>query len=620
MNHRAKTAVLVACDVACLLASIVLAFLLRFDFRLTRAYPFTAVLLERLPALIAIRLACYSLFRLYGRLWQFASLRELMVIVCAGTLASVGDIAVLHLLWARGFPRSVTILMWLFNIILVGSVRLAARVRRELLMAARATRQGRWMRKTLIAGAGEAGTLVARELRAHPELRFDPAGFVDDAPSKQGFILAGLPVLGTCEQIPRLVAEHDIDDVIIAMPSAPGAVVRRIVKACEGLDVRVRTLPGIYELINGKVDVTRIRDVQIEDLLRREQVKVDLESIGGYLTGRSVLVTGAGGSIGSELCRQISRFSPQKLVLVGHGENDIYDVHMELQDTRPGLLAIPVVADVRDAQRVERVFERHKPDVVFHAAAHKHVPLMEDQPDEAISNNVLGTWNLASAADKHGVSRFVLISTDKAVDPASVMGSTKRAAELLVQSLNRRSKTRFMAVRFGNVLGSRGSVVPLFLRQIARGGPLTITHPDMTRYFMTIPEAVQLVIQAGAMGEGGEVFVLDMGDPVRIVDLARDLIRLAGLDPDRDIDIDFTGIRPGEKLSETLLSPEEVLVATNHGRIFVAKSDVPLPFDGGVESFVDACRELAAAGEAGGREFVALVRSMTTPGKKGCWA
>jgi FlaA1/EpsC-like NDP-sugar epimerase len=620
----------VSCDIACCLASILIALLVRFEFNPSRALPYVAMIAQRLPALLLVRIAAYTAFGLYNRLWEFASVRELVAIAKAGTVASVGDFILLHIIEGPGFPRSATLLMWIFNICLCGGVRLLARLRREWVLAARAGQRvgrdsradsastieppsPRWeagrLTRALIVGAGEAGVMAAKELRTHPELGYDVVGFVDDDLSKQGYMLADLRVLGTRKDLAALVARHDVDDIIIAMPSAPGRVVKEIVAACEGLGTRVKTLPGVYELIDGKVDASHIRDVQIEDLLRREQIKVDLAQIGSYLSGRRVLVTGAGGSIGRELCRQVARFEPESLVLLGHAENDIYEIDLELRETFPGLRTVPVIGDIRDAARMEGVFGRQEPNVVFHAAAHKHVPLMEVNPEEAITNNVFGTWNVATAADRHGASRFVLISTDKAVEPVSVMGSTKRAAELIVQALDKHSKTKFIAVRFGNVLGSRGSVIPLFKRQIEAGGPITITHPDMTRYFMTIPEAVQLVIQAAAMGEGGEVFVLDMGEPVRIVDLARDLVRLSGLDPDRDIEMKFTGVRPGEKLFEELLTAEEGTVATCHERVFVAKSSAAL--DGSIQEFLETCRELAAGGETGAARFVDYVRELT---------
>jgi len=383
--------------------------------------------------------------------------------------------------------------------------------------------------------------------------------------------------------------------------------------ACKDLKVRIKTLPGVYELVDGKVSVKQLRDIQIEDLLGREPVDLDLGQIGAYLLGQTVLVTGAGGSIGSEICRQITRFKPKSIVLLGHGENSIFEIEQELDRRHPGQHTVAVIADVRDEHRIGRVFEQYKPDVVFHAAAHKHVPLMEANPEEALTNNVFGTRNVARAADKHGARRFVMISTDKAVNPVSVMGMSKRVAEMVVQAIGSTSQTKFMAVRFGNVLGSRGSVVPMFRKQIAEGGPVTVTHPDMTRYFMTIPEAVQLVIQAGAMGKGGEVFVLDMGEPVKITRLAEEIIRLSGMEPGKDMEIVYTGVRPGEKLFEEILTTEEVATSTKHKKIYVAKDAEP-----DVEVLRATMREIAVAdggvGAERGRELLeALLMSYEAP-------
>ncbi|HHY48121.1 MAG TPA: polysaccharide biosynthesis protein [Firmicutes bacterium] len=612
------------CDIVCIVMASVLAFLIRFDFIIPMQ--FFRTFARTLPFLVPVRIGSYYAFGLYNRLWQYASVRELWAIVEAATVASVGDWLFLHTLQKTGFPRSVTLLMWLLNIALAGGIRFLIRSWQEFTpndsidgkedKTHASHRRRRVQRlRTLIVGAGQAGNIVVRELRSHKELPYDVVGFVDDDPAKQGYRIAGLPVLGPRRDLPRIIRSHSIKEIIIAMPSAPGSIVKEIVEVCKDLGVNLKTLPGVYELIDGKVSVKLIRDVQIEDLLRRDEIKVDLESIANYLRGERVMITGAGGSIGSELSRQIARFDPAELVLLGHGENSIYEIEMELRATRPNLEIVPVIADIRDGEKIDRIFSRFRPDVVFHAAAHKHVPLMEANPDEAITNNIFGTWNVASSADKYGVKRFVLISTDKAVNPVSVMGCTKRAAEIVVQMLNKTSRTKFVVVRFGNVLGSRGSVVPLFKKQIARGGPVTVTHPDMMRYFMTIPEAVQLVIQAAAMGEGGEVFVLDMGRPVRILDLAKDLIRLSGFEPDRDIKIEFTGIRPGEKLFEEPLTAEEGTVATRHERIFIAKSH--LAFDGPLEEFFETCREIAAAGEDTGSALVSWIRQLTDHGANG---
>jgi len=417
--------------------------------------------------------------------------------------------------------------------------------------------------------------MVAKELANHPEIGKRAVGFIDDDPSKANSVLMGLPVLGTRDGIRRVIHDYGVNEVIVAMPSAPGGVIRATMDACKDLKVRIKTLPGVYELVDGKVSVKQLRDIQIEDLLGREPVDLDLDQIGAYLAGQTVLVTGAGGSIGSEICRQITRFKPKSIVLLGHGENSIFEIEQELDRRHPGQHTVAVIADVRDEHRIGRVFEQYKPDVVFHAAAHKHVPLMEANPEEALTNNVFGTRNVARAADKHGSKRFVMISTDKAVNPISVMGMSKRVAEMVVQAIGSTSRTKFMAVRFGNVLGSRGSVVPMFRKQIAEGGPVTVTHPDMTRYFMTIPEAVQLVIQAGAMGHGGEVFVLDMGEPIKITRLAEEIIRLSGMEPGKDMEIVYTGVRPGEKLFEEILTTEEVATTTRHKKIFVAKDAEP---------------------------------------------
>ncbi|NLW07823.1 MAG: polysaccharide biosynthesis protein, partial [Clostridia bacterium] len=433
-------------------------------------------------------------------------------------------------------------------------------------------------RAELIVGAGDAGAMVAREFRNYVSGNGNggealPIGFVDDDPGKQGTRLYGLPVLGTREDIPRLVEEYNVAEIIIAMPSVKGRVVREIVEICQGTGAKLRTLPGIYDILEGKIKVDPIREVQVEDILGREPVEVDLESIAGYLSGKVVLVTGAGGSIGSELCRQVVSFEPQLLILLDQAENNVYEIHQELSALVDGDRLVQAVVDVKDETAIEQVFRGYRPAVVFHAAAHKHVPLMEYNPAEAIKNNVLGTRVVARAADKHGARAFIFVSTDKAVNPTSIMGASKRLAEMVVQEMAWQSKTRFAAVRFGNVLGSRGSVVPLFQRQIAAGGPVTVTHPEMTRYFMTIPEAAQLVIQAGALTRGGEIFVLDMGEPVKIVDLARSMIILSGFVPGEDIEITFTGIRPGEKLYEELLTASEGVNATSHERIFIARPE-----------------------------------------------
>jgi FlaA1/EpsC-like NDP-sugar epimerase len=430
--------------------------------------------------------------------------------------------------------------------------------------------QNRQRTRVLIVGAGDAGAMIARELQHRYYDSKQLVGFIDDDRSKHNHILFGVKIFGNRKAIRKVVANYRIQEIIIALPSASGKQLRRIIYECKKTNCEVKILPGLYELIDGKVSIQQVRNVDLEDLLRRESVKLDIARITGYLTGKTVLVTGAGGSIGSELCRQIAALSPKNLILLGKGENSIYEIHRELLEKYPILQIEPVIADVRDRERIERIFDYYHPQVIFHAAAHKHVPLMELQPDEAVRNNIFGTKNLVEAADEFGAEMFIFISTDKAVNPTSVMGVTKRVAELILQNMNQNSKTIYAAVRFGNVLGSRGSVVPLFKKQIAKGGPVTITHPDMKRYFMTIPEAVQLVLQAGSMARGGEVFVLDMGEPVKIVDMVCDLIKLSGLEPDIDIAIRYTGLRSGEKLFEELLTAEEGTTATHHQKIYQA--------------------------------------------------
>ncbi|ACV63629.1 polysaccharide biosynthesis protein CapD [Desulfofarcimen acetoxidans DSM 771] len=425
-----------------------------------------------------------------------------------------------------------------------------------------------YKKKVLIVGAGVAGGIVADVLRQRTESDWQPVGFVDDDVKKQNLYLYGLPVLGNRHRIPAIVQETGVQQIIIAMPSVHGEVVRQIVEICHRTRTQLKILPGIYDLITGKIKISEIREIVVEDLLGRQPVSLNTEEIAGYLTGKVVLITGAGGSIGSELCRQLAVFKPRLLVLLGHGENSIYDIERELQEEYPTLALAAVIADIRDSSQISSIFSQYRPAVIFHAAAHKHVPLMEKNPEEAVKNNIIGTKTIAEAAHMVKAEIFVLISTDKAVNPSSIMGATKRVAEMIIQWMNGKSATKFVGVRFGNVLGSRGSVIPLFKKQIASGGPVTVTHPTMERYFMTIPEAVQLVIQAGSLANGGEVFILDMGKPVSIVELAKNLIRLSGYEPDRDIAIEYTGIRPGEKFSERLYSDQEQVVSTGHKRIF----------------------------------------------------
>jgi FlaA1/EpsC-like NDP-sugar epimerase len=431
--------------------------------------------------------------------------------------------------------------------------------------------------RIFVVGAGQAGQMTVRELHANPQLGLTPVGFIDDDRAKHGHRLMDLPVLGGIADLPRLLQQYAVTQLVIAMPSVPGSVVREVVRIAHESGVGTRTVPGLYEILSGRVGVSNLREVEIQDLLRRAPIRTDLAAVHDLIAERTVLVTGAGGSIGSELCRQIARVDPARLVLLGHGENSIFEIAQELRDDFPRLAMSCIIADVRDESRIGDVFSRVRPDLVFHAAAHKHVPLMEANIVEAVTNNILGTWNVVTAAADAGTPNFVLISSDKAVRPSSVMGATKRAAEQVAQLAARRSALHYVSVRFGNVLGSRGSVVPIFLRQIRAGGPVTITDPEMSRYFMTIPEAVQLVLQAATQGCGGDVFVLDMGEPVRIADLARDLIRLSGLQEGRDIEIRVTGRRPGEKLYEEVFFGGESIVPTSHPKILSARNLEPPP-------------------------------------------
>jgi FlaA1/EpsC-like NDP-sugar epimerase len=503
---------------------------------------------------LLIKPAVYAAFGLYRRMWIYASIKELQLIVVTVTTSSVLVSIVIVVLRAIQvlpyYPRSTLPIDWLLSLVLIGGLRFSLRVLAESQSTSGETHPSQ--RRVLIVGAGDAGALVVREMQKNPQLRLKPVCFLDDDPDKLKQQIHGVPVVGTLSDLARTILLRRIQEVIIAIPSASGRVIRKVADTCRKRYIPFRTMPGIYELIGGKVNVSRLREVEITDLLRREPTHMDVEMVGTSLGGRRILVTGAGGSIGRELCRQVARWLPESLILLGHGENSIFETLLEIEENFPSLPIHPVIADVRDLDRLNGVFENHRPQVVFHAAAHKHVPMMEVNIEEAITNNVLGTRNVVEASLNYNVDRMVLISTDKAIQPKSVYGATKRLAEMLVLDAAGRSRLAFSVVRFGNVLGSRGSVVPIFKSQIARGGPVTITHPEMKRYFMTIPEAVHLVLQASSMGQGGEVFVLNMGEQVRILDLAEDLIRLSGLEPDRDIEIVFTGIRPGEKLSEEL--------------------------------------------------------------------
>ncbi len=546
------------------------AFFLRFDGHIPAWY--LRRTLYWLPTLLVLRALAHAQLGLFRGLWRYTGMRDLLKLIQAAAVSSSLFVLVALFVGPQGVPRSVFVIDWLLALMAVGGMRLAIRAMRETFQAAAAedgiegTR-----RKLLVVGAGDAGEMLVREILKTQAGKYEVVGFVDDSAAKQGERIHGVPVLGPLGKVADLVRAHGVDEVVVAIPSAKGKEMRQILELCQASGASIRTIPGMGSLIDGKVTINQIRPVKIEDLLGREPVTLDTEEIARCINGAVVLITGAGGSIGSELCRQVCRFGPARLVLVEQAENSLFHIHRELREAFPGVVVTPRIGDICDTRRMAAVFTKYKPAVVFHAAAHKHVPMMEWNPGEAIKNNVFGTRKLADLAVHHGVQQFVMISTDKAVNPTSVMGVSKRVAEIYCQSLSQRSGTRFITVRFGNVLGSAGSVVPIFQEQILKGGPVQVTHPDMKRYFMTIPEACQLVMQAGAMGRGGEIFVLDMGDPVKIVDLARDLIRLSGLRPGEDIEIQFSGIRPGEKLFEELATDEEHADKTKHPKIFVGR-------------------------------------------------
>lgn len=555
-----------AMDILLLCIAILLALALRFEGNIPANYLATAV--WQLPVFILGMLTVHIILRLYTRVWQYAGSAEALSI----TMACMADSVVWFIssfILGKFLPRSVYILAALIFLIFVGGIRFSLRVYSYLTSRPEfIARQN--MRNVLIYGAGDAGAMILREIYNHPGNR-QIVGFIDDDKNKKGRIFSGIKILGARENLAEIVVEKEVQEIIIAMPSIKGQIMREIVDACKQTGANITTLPGVYELIDGSAYVSQLRPVEVTDLLGRSTVNLDTTVVGEFLRGKVILITGAGGSIGSEICRQCAKMNPKKLLLLGKGENSIYEINRELETNFPNLKKVPIIADVRDRERIRGIMEYFHPQVVFHAAAHKHVPLMEYQPMEAVRNNILGTKTVAEEAAAIGVEKFVMISTDKAVNPTSVMGCTKRVAEMFVQSMNTVGATKYVAVRFGNVLGSRGSVIPLFKKQIAAGGPVTVTDPEMKRYFMTIPEASQLVLQAGAMAQGGEVFVLDMGKPVKIVDLARDLITLSGLTPDVDVPIVFTGLRPGEKLFEELLSAEDGTDATNYEKIHVAR-------------------------------------------------
>jgi FlaA1/EpsC-like NDP-sugar epimerase len=552
------------------------AFLLRFEFSIPGEY--FPVGYAWLTAILLFKVLCFAWFGMFSGMWRYTGARDLVSLFRAATVATGLFSLFIVLGGHRAFPRSILVIDWLLTMILVGGLRFGIRSLWQLASSLTREADRTEKRRILVVGAGDAGEMLLREMLKMYAHRYQPVAVVDDDRRKIGQQIHGVAVMGTVDQVPAIVSARQVHEIVIAIPTANGKEMRRILDVCKPTGVVIRTIPGIDQVVDGHVTMNQLRSVDIEDLLGRDPVTLDTRSLSELLEGRVVMVTGAGGSIGSELCRQVVKFKPSLLLLVEQAENALFEIHRELATKFPALNIKPCVADICDVRRMDLLFSTHKPSAVLHAAAHKHVPMMEMNPGEAIKNNVGGTRTLADLSHAHGVERFVMISTDKAVNPTSIMGATKRVAELYIQAMAQRSKTRFTAVRFGNVLGSAGSVLPIFKEQIAAGGPITVTHPEMRRYFMTIPEASQLVLQAGTMGKGGEIFVLDMGEPVKIVDLATDLITLSGLRPGEDIEIKFTGVRAGEKLFEELNMAEENADKTLHPKIFIGRMS-PRPYE-----------------------------------------
>ncbi|MBN1879716.1 polysaccharide biosynthesis protein [bacterium] len=605
-------------DTAILIATFYFAYELRFEFTLTQEQ--FALIWAQVPFVLSIYFAAMISTGVYNFVWRYVGLREVRIFAFASgvsfaTLIFLRLFLTSELQYFR-IPISINIISTVFGFGGLFLVRIFRRILHEkiqkMLLHQMHRRNGdasggngasSKRKRVLLIGAGQAGVLAAKEIQNRGDLDIELIGFVDDDFSKHGLVISGIKIIGNTQQIGQLVSQHRIDHVIITIAHANRSDIARIVAICENIPVKVRIIPGLFELLEGKVEVTRIRDIEIEDLLGREKVQLDMDAIRQFLTNKRVMITGAGGSIGSELVRQVLRFSPEKIIMVERSEFAMYQILAEMYQQDRQKSCIPMIADIGDDNRMNGIFDRFRPHVVLHAAAHKHVPLMEFNPTEAIRNNSLATWKLASIAGEFGTDVFVLISTDKAVNPTSIMGASKRIAELLIQGLNGLYRTQYLAVRFGNVLGSSGSVIPIFKEQIRKGGPITVTHPEMTRYFMTIPEASQLVLQASTMGRGAEIFILDMGEPVKIVDLAETMIRLSGLKPNVDIQITFTGLRPGEKLFEELNTGDDNVDRTLHPKIFIVKIK---EFDSAeVSRVVQILDDLSSRGvERGLREFI----------------
>ncbi|MEO2239481.1 nucleoside-diphosphate sugar epimerase/dehydratase [Dorea sp. YH-dor226] len=558
---------LIILDIACMIGASVAALLTRFEFQFSSIpEEFLDVITKYEIYFIIITLLVFLVFRIYSSLWEYAGIEEVFGIILACLLSELFKIGIIAVTWSV-MPRSWYVLDVLYLMILIGGSRFVYRMARMR----RHNRAFPWRKRkrVMVIGGGEAGRALIAEIQNSQYLNQQVCCIIDDDPAKQGKYIKGIKIVGGRNTIKWNVTRYNIQQIIVTIPSAGAATLRPILDICKETECELLIIPGVYQLVNGEVSVSKLRPVSIDDLLGREEIQVNLDEVMGYVSGKVIMVTGGGGSIGSELCRQLATHHPKQLIIFDIYENNAYDIQQELLRNHPELNLVVLIGSVRDGNRLESIFKKYHPELVYHAAAHKHVPLMEDSPNEAIKNNVLGTYKLVEMADRFHVKKFVQISTDKAVNPTNIMGASKRICEMIIQTYNKRSETEFVAVRFGNVLGSNGSVIPLFKKQIEHGGPVTVTHPDIIRYFMTIPEAVSLVLQAGAYAEGGEIFVLDMGEPVKILDLAKNLIRLSGLKLGQDIEIEFTGLRPGEKLYEELLMDEEGMTDTPNKLIHI---------------------------------------------------
>lgn len=598
---------LIVLDIVVICVSEFLALAMRFDFYFGSVDSrYIESVWSYLPIGIAFTLAVFYAFRLYHSLWSFAGVTEMQNVLTACVISAIGQFIVMSIL-KLPMPRS----CYFFYGFLLVAFTVLSRFLYRFVRVFRKKKIGNHSMRIMVIGAGEAGNLIIREIVNSDHLEGKVCCIIDDDVSKQGSFVHGIKVVGNRNDIVKKAQDFQIEEIVIAMPSASRKVIKEIVSICQQTRCTLKTLPGMYQLVNGEVNVSKLRNVDVEDLLGRDPIEVNSDSITEYVIGQVVMVTGGGGSIGSELCRQIAQNAPKQLIIVDIYENSAYDIQQELRVKYPDLDLVVLIASVRNTNRMNQIFKTYHPDIVYHAAAHKHVPLMEDSPNEAIKNNVFGTLKTVQAADKYHVSRFVMISTDKAVNPTNIMGASKRMCEMIIQAYNRRSETEFVAVRFGNVLGSNGSVIPLFRKQIERGGPVTVTHPDIIRYFMTIPEAVSLVLQAGAFAKGGEIFVLDMGEPVKILTLAENLIRLSGYVPYEDISIEFTGLRPGEKLYEEMLMEEEGLKETDNHMIHIGK---PINFDE-EEYFrqLEVLRKMVKEEMSGVKEVVAQIVTTYMP-------